>query len=106
MTATESHPAWSHITTIGAIAMIGTVCDATTYGTSARSSRGECTKTIASASPSPAPKTKPPNASRKVKTAALARTKPSGGPLRWAGSTNAAAMSQTCGMLRSLAICH
>src|SRR5438046_10071437 len=47
MTATASHPPRNQITTTGAIAMIGTVCDATTYGTSARSRSGECTKTIA-----------------------------------------------------------
>jgi len=83
--ATASHPPPSQITTTGAIAMIGTVCDATTYGTSARSSSDECTKTIAKASPSTAPKTKPPNASRKVKIPALISTSPSGGPLRCAG---------------------
>src|SRR5207253_1298293 len=54
--ATASHPPPSQITRTGAIAMIGTVCDATTYGTSARSSSDECTKTIAKASPSTAPK--------------------------------------------------
>src|SRR6266850_3841593 len=46
ITATESHPAWSQITTIGAIAMIGIVCEPTTYGTRARSSRDEWTKAI------------------------------------------------------------
>src|SRR5256886_17534522 len=46
MTATASHPPRSQITTTGAMAMIGTVCEATTYGTSARSSNRECTKTI------------------------------------------------------------
>src|SRR2546421_8586631 len=51
MTATASHPPRNQMTTTGAIAMIGTVWEATTYGTSARSSSGECTKTIARASP-------------------------------------------------------
>ena len=94
------------ITTTGAIAMIGTVCEATTYGTSARSSSCECTNTIARASPSSAPNTKPPNASRNVNIPALTSTRPSGGPWPCAGSTNDAAMSQTCGMLRSLATVH
>src|SRR5437016_2127317 len=106
MTATASHPPRNQITTTGAIAMIGTVCEATTYGTSARSSIRECTNTIARASPSTAPNTNPPKASRKVKKPALTRTIPSGGPLRCAGSTNDAAMSQRCGMLRSLATVH
>src|SRR5437763_14024135 len=100
MTATASHPPRNQITTTGAIAMIGTVCDATTYGTSARSRSGECTKTIARTRPSTAPKTKPPNASRKVKTAAMTSTTPSGGPVRCAGSMNEEAKSQTCGTLR------
>src|SRR5438105_5712571 len=47
MTATASHPPRNQMTTTGAIAMIGTVCDATTYGTRARSSSGECTNTMA-----------------------------------------------------------
>ena len=34
---------------IGAMARIGTVCDATTYGTNARSAQREWTNTIASA---------------------------------------------------------
>src|SRR6266852_8600379 len=46
MTATASQPPRNQITTTGAIAMIGTVCDATTYGTSARASTAECTNTI------------------------------------------------------------
>src|SRR5438067_5410952 len=67
MTATASQPPRNQITTTGAIAMIGTVCEAMTYGTSARSSSGECTNTMATPSPSAAPNTKPPKASRKVK---------------------------------------
>src|SRR5437879_9113263 len=101
MTATASHPPRSQITTTGAIAMIGTVCEATTYGTSARSSSCECTNTIARASPSSAPNTKPPNASRNVKIPALTSTRPSGGPLSCDGSTNDTAMSQAWRMLRS-----
>ena len=104
ITATDSHPACSQMTTTGAIAMIGTVCEATTYGTSARSRMPEWTNTMARASPSTAPITNPPNASRNVKIAASTSTSPSGGPFRCAGSANAAAISQTCGMFRSLAI--
>ena len=106
MTATASHPPRSQITTTGAMAMIGTVCEATTYGTSARSSSRECTKTIAKPRPRSAPNTKPPNASRNVKIPAFTRTIPSGGPFRCAGSTKDAPMSQTCGMFRSLATVH
>src|SRR5919206_1489150 len=43
ITATDCQPDFSHTTTIGAIARIGTVCDATMYGRKPRWSRREWT---------------------------------------------------------------
>src|SRR5438093_7508073 len=44
LTAFENQDVPSQTTTIGAMARIGTVCDATTYGKSPRSSQRECAK--------------------------------------------------------------
>ena len=57
-------------TTIGAIARIGTVCDATMYGRMPRSSRRDCESTTASAKPIAAPSRKPASASLPVNHAA------------------------------------
>ncbi len=49
----------STTTTIGAIARIGTVCEAMIQGSRLRSSTGECTMPTASKIPSTVPNTKP-----------------------------------------------
>src|SRR3954471_5113470 len=81
--------------------MIGTVCDETTHGTSARSSNRECTNTMPISRPSAAPAAKPIAAVLSVYSAAPISEAPSGSPLAM-GCVNAAPMSQTCGSERSL----
>ena len=59
----------SQITTMGAIARIGTVCEPTTYGWKPRRNRFEKWKTTPIAIPTIAPITNPAAASRAVKSA-------------------------------------
>ena len=91
----------SQMTTIGAIARIGTVCEATMYGRKPRCSRRECASTIPSAKPTEAPSTNPTAASFAVNSIASQSTSISSGPLRRDGSKSWPMMSCTCGSVRS-----
>ena len=102
--ATDSQSALIATTMIGAMARIGTVWEATTYGTSARSARREWTNRMPRPRPRNPPRTKPVSDSRNVNRALPARMRKSGGPSRWAGSKNAATMLQMWGSERSSAI--
>ena len=62
---TDSQSALSATTTSGAMARIGTVWDATTYGTKARSASREWTNRIPSPSPRTLPSANPASASPK-----------------------------------------
>jgi len=59
LTAFENQDVPSQTTTIGAMARIGTVCDATTYGKSPRSSQRECAKPMARTRPVTPPSANP-----------------------------------------------
>ena len=73
--ATDFQPATpfepSPTTTIGAIARIGTVCEATMYGRIPRSSSRDCERATASPKPTTPPRRKPASASLPVNHAAL-----------------------------------
>ena len=97
ITATGIHTGspWppSQITTIGAIARIGTVCEPTTYGWKPRRRRFEKWKTTPIAMPTTAPMRKPAAASRAVKSAFSKRSCASGGCSVAAGSHSLLTMS-------------
>ena len=93
MIATDFQP-WtpfepSPITTIGAIARIGTVCEPTTNGSSPRSRKRTCASTTASANPTTPPRRNPAIASFIVKSAASSSEWMSGGPPVVVGSQKA-----------------
>ena len=81
------------MTTIGAIARIGIVCDATMYGMKPRWSSRDSESTTAIANPKIAPRTKPAAASFAVKSAASSSTSISSGPFRREGSKSWPTMS-------------
>ena len=87
--ATDTQPATpfdpSPTTTIGAIARIGTVCEATMYGSTPRSSRRDCESATASAKPIAAPSTKPTIASFVVNQRRVPEEWISHGPLTCVG---------------------
>ena len=89
------------MTTIGAIARIGTVCEATTYGRTPRSRSREWTSTTASPKPKTAPRTNPASASFAVNQAASSRGWMRAGPPVVTGSLNALRMSWMCGIVVS-----
>ena len=106
MTAmTDSQSALMATTTSGAMARIGTVCDATTYGTSARSASREWTKKTPEAEAQQAAEDEPANASREGEWPPGRRGRPPA-VARRAGPDRRRprAMSQTCGSDRSSAI--
>src|SRR5579864_3006100 len=105
MTATAPQPCsdggsfgFTQTTTIGAITRIGTVWLATMYGSRPRCASRECTSPTASAKPTTAPIAKPTTASFAVKSALWRSTEPRLGWLTCAGSANALAIVQTCGI--------
>ena len=100
MTATAPHPAnasgsfgFTQTTTIGAIARIGTVCEATMYGRKPRWSRRDCESATAIRKPAVAPSAKPTAASFAVNAAASSSTSIRSGPLRREGSKSWPTMS-------------
>ena len=103
--ATDFQPAMpfdpSPTTTIGAIARIGTVCEATMYGRIPRSSRRDCERATASPKPTTPPRKKPARASLPVNQAALSSDRMSGGPPVVVGCQNAATTSCRCGIVVS-----
>ncbi len=105
ITATDCHP-WtpfepSPMTTMGAIARIGTVCDPTTNGSRPRSRKRTCESRTASAKPKTPPSRNPAIASFIVKSAALKSEWMSGGPPVVVGSQKAWTTSYRCGMVVS-----
>jgi hypothetical protein len=93
MTATEIHAVTcteeSHTTTIGAIARIGTVCEATTYGRKPRWSIRECASSAPRTKPPVAPIAKPRAASFAVNAAALRSVTTSSGASGFGRSNSA-----------------
>jgi hypothetical protein len=101
MMATENRPAPSQITTMGAMARMGMVWEATMYGRRPRSSSRECASAIPRAKPVEAPRTNPRAASRAVNSAAWRRTVTRGGPFLREGWNSWPRISWMCGMDRS-----
>ena len=89
----------NQITTIGAIARIGTVCEATTYGRTPRCITRECARIAPIAKPPTAPIAKPSAASFAVKSAALRSVTTRSGASGFGRSNNAGTIEWTCGML-------
>src|SRR3954454_65585 len=102
ITATDCQPDFSQTTTIGAIARIGIVCDATMYGRKPRCSRRECTSTHARKKPTTAPSAKPTAASFAVNHAESRSTEMSSGPCVRDGSPSAWKIECRCGIVMSL----
>src|SRR5579862_465007 len=105
MTATAPQPCsdggsfgFTQTTTIGAITRIGTVWLATMYGSRPRCASREWTRPTASANPTTAPIANPTTASLPVKSALCTSTDPSEGWFTCAGSANAFAIVQMCGI--------
>jgi len=71
---------WQPTTTIGAIARIGTVCEATMYGMIPRSRKRDCDSTTARRKPIVPPSRKPARASLPVNQAAFSSERIRGGP--------------------------
>ena len=91
----------SQITTMGAIARIGTVCEPTAYGRKPRRSRFEKWKTTPIAMPTIAPSAKPTAASLAVKAAFSTRTRTRTGCPVAAGSQRRLTMSCSGGIAYS-----
>ena len=91
----------SQMTTIGAIARIGIVCEATMYGSNPRRRKVQWTSRTAMRKPPIAPSAKPTTASFAVKSAESQSTSMSSGPFRREGSKSWPTMSQVCGIVRS-----
>ena len=94
MTCTDA----SQITTIGAIARIGIVCEATTYGSSPRWSMRECASTAPMTKPPVAPIAKPSAASLPVNAAAFSSVTMRSGACGFGRWKSAPIMSWMCGI--------
>ena len=86
------------ITMIGAMAIIGAVWDATTYGMNPRSMSLDWEKTMANPKPSEEPNTNPNSASRNVKSASRSSTSSMIGSLGVRRVKNTPKISHACGM--------
>ena len=89
-------------TTIGAIARIGIVCDATMYGSRPRCSMRNCESTTPRTNPIDAPIAKPTAASFAVKSAECQSRVIRSGPPVCAGWKSWPTILWTCGMVMSL----
>ncbi len=100
---TESHCGMSrrppHTTTMGAMAMMGTVWLATTYGMNARSASADLVNSTPSANPKAAPMANPTKASRSVQKDRPSRSRMRRFPPRRTGRNSSHTMSHEWGIV-------